>query len=56
MKSLLRNLSAPAEFCIVILIAFGLPLTGSILVIARHLMNVEPRPVHFDIIRSFHLT
>jgi len=48
MRSFIRNLSASAEFCLVALLAFGLPVIGSILVIARRVMNVEPHPVRFD--------
>src|SRR5256885_14429846 len=48
MKSFMRNLSAPAEFCLIALVAFGLPLVGSIRVIVQRLMNVELPPVRFD--------
>ena len=47
MRSFVRNLSAPAEFCLVVLIAFGLPILANIFVIIRMLMNVAPRPVRF---------
>jgi membrane protease YdiL (CAAX protease family) len=48
MKSFIRNLSAPAEFCIVILLCFGVPLSSSVLVIVRHLMHVAQAQAHFN--------
>jgi len=49
MKPFIRNLSAPAEFCIVILLCFGVPLLfGSVLVVVRHLMHVAQPQAHFN--------
>ena len=42
MKSLIRNLSTPAEFCLVILLSFGLWIYGSIRVLAAHMMHSPP--------------
>lgn len=48
MKSFIRNLSAPAEFCLVILICFGLSISYSIQVIASHLMHMAPPHPHIS--------
>jgi uncharacterized protein len=49
MKSFIRNLSAPAEFCIVILLCFGVPLFfGGVLVVVRDLMHVTQPQAHFN--------
>jgi membrane protease YdiL (CAAX protease family) len=48
MKSFIRNLSAPAEFCLVILICFGLSISYSIQVIASHLMHMAPPQPHIS--------
>jgi membrane protease YdiL (CAAX protease family) len=45
MKSLVRNLSAPAEFTLVILICFVFAIAGSIEVVIRHFLQLPPR--HF---------
>ena len=45
MKSFIQNLSAPAEFCIVILICFGLSISYSIQVLASYQMHMSsPQP------------
>jgi membrane protease YdiL (CAAX protease family) len=41
-KSIIRNLPASAEFCLVALICFGLPIASSIWVIAGRLMSAAP--------------
>jgi len=48
MKSFIRNLSAPAEFCIVMLIYFGPPFGASMLIAAKHLMHLPQPPIHFN--------
>jgi membrane protease YdiL (CAAX protease family) len=41
-KSIIRNLPASAEFCLVALICFGLPIASSIWVIAGRFLSAEP--------------
>ena len=48
MQSFIRNLSAPAEFCLVILICFGLSISYSLQVIASHLMHMAPPQPHIS--------
>ena len=48
MKSFIRNLSVPAEFCLVILLSFGVWIYGSIRVMAAHLMQVAPPLAQFS--------
>jgi len=48
MKSFIQNLSAPAEFCIVILICFGLSISYSIQVLASHQMHMSPPQPHIS--------
>jgi membrane protease YdiL (CAAX protease family) len=47
-KSFIQNLSAPAEFCIVILICFGLSISYSIQVLASHQMHMSPPQPHIS--------
>jgi membrane protease YdiL (CAAX protease family) len=48
MKSFIRNLSPCAEFCLVILICFGLPIVGIVLGFAGHLAHGTTRQAHFS--------
>lgn len=52
MKSFVRNLSAPTEFCLVILICFGLTIIGTLFWLVRHLPVFPPLPaggvIHLD--------
>lgn len=48
MKSFVRNLSPRAEFCLVILICFGVPIIGITHGFASHLTHGAPRQVHFS--------
>jgi membrane protease YdiL (CAAX protease family) len=47
-KSFIQNLSAPAEFCIIMLIGFGLSISYSIQVIASHQMHIAPTQPHIS--------
>jgi membrane protease YdiL (CAAX protease family) len=49
MKSFLRNLPVPAEFCLVILIAFGLPMC----MVALHLIQATLQSTHLSSIPVF---
>src|SRR5579859_227180 len=44
MRSLIRRLPAPAEFCLVIGICFGLNIVANSVWIFRHLSSVTPTP------------
>lgn len=46
MKSIIRNLSAPTEFFLVIFICFGLTIFANSVWIIRHLMHVPPTPTN----------
>jgi membrane protease YdiL (CAAX protease family) len=43
-KSIIRNLSTPTEFCLVVFLCFGLTITASIVCITQHLSAVAPIP------------
>src|SRR5437667_12264501 len=45
-KSIIRNLSAPTEFCLVIFICFGLTIAATSVWLIHHLSPVAPAPAH----------
>ena len=47
MKSFVRNLSSPAEFCLIILICFVFAIAGSIEVVVRHFRHITQRQFMF---------
>ena len=46
MKSIIRNISEPTEFCLVIFICFGLTIFANSVWIIRHLSHVPPTPTN----------